>query len=81
MDKEQLRQKRKEAYQKAKARRDADPQYQALKEKMKQARKSRYSAFKKRQKEIKALDKQKRIEEKDNLLKQMLIPASQLETK
>lgn len=53
--KEKLRQMRKEAYQKAKALRDADPEYQELKEKEKQKRKELYrhekELMKQRQKE------------------------------
>jgi hypothetical protein len=51
--KEELRQKRKEAYQKGKAKRDADPLYQALKEKVKQDRKDKYRAFQDQQKQAK----------------------------
>lgn len=77
--KDELSQKRKEAYQKAKAKRDTDPRYQALKEKLKQDRKATYRAFKDKQKKAKLEAKQKRIAEKDKALMALLMPASNLE--
>lgn len=81
MTKEELRQKRKEAYQKAKAKRDADPRYQLLKEKVKQEQKAKYRAFKDQQKKEKLEAKQKRIAEKDAVLMALVMPASELECK
>lgn len=78
MDKEQLRQKRKEAYQNAKAKRDADPRYQALKEKVKQERKAKYRAFQDGQKRTKLEAKQKKRAEKDAALMALMMPASEL---
>jgi hypothetical protein len=79
LSKEDLRQKRKEAYQKAKARRDADPRYQALKEKVKQERKDKYRAFQNQQKRTKLEAKQKVRAEKDAALMALVMPASKLE--
>lgn len=79
LSKEEIRQKRKEAYQKAKAKRDADPCYQALKEKVKQDRKAKYRAFQDRQKRAKLEAKQKKRAEKDAALMALFIPASELE--
>ncbi len=78
MDKEELRQKRKDAYQKAKAKRDADPKYQALKEKVKEARKAKYRAFQDQRKTAKEEDRKKRRAEKDAALMALLKPASQI---
>lgn len=77
--KDELRQKRKEAYQKAKAKRDADPRYQLMKEKVKEQRKAKYRAFKDQQKKEKLEAKQKRIAEKDAALMALVMPASKLE--
>jgi type III secretory pathway component EscR len=79
MTKEELRQKRKEAYQQAKAKRDADPRYQQLLEKVKEKRKAKYRAFKDQQKKEKIEAKQKRIAEKDAALMALVKPASELE--
>jgi hypothetical protein len=79
MTKEEIRQKRKEAYQQAKAKRDADPRYQALKEKVKEERKAKYRVFKDQQKKEKLAAKQKRIAEKDAALMALIMPASSLE--
>ena len=76
--KEELRQRRKEAYQKAKAKRDADPRYQAMKEKAKLDRRAAYQKFKEQQKSAKLEEKQKRIAEKDAALMALVIPASKL---
>lgn len=76
--KEELRQKRKEAYQKAKAKRDADPRYQALKEKVKQDRKDKYRAFQDQQKQAKLEAKQRKRAEKDAALMALMMPASEL---
>lgn len=80
-DKEQIRQKRKEAYQKAKAERDADPSYQALKEEAKQARKAKYRALKNQEKMKKLEEKKQRIAKKDAALMEFFISASELEKK
>jgi redox-sensitive bicupin YhaK (pirin superfamily) len=79
--KEELRQKRKEAYQRAKAKRDADPRYQALKEKIKQDRKNKYRVFKGQQKQAKLEAELKKRAEKDAALMSLLMPASELENK
>lgn len=79
ISKEELRQKRKEAYQKAKEKRDADPHYQALREKAKTARREAYRAFKEQQKNIKLEEKRKRVAEKDLALMALLFKASDLE--
>jgi hypothetical protein len=79
LDKQELRDKRKEAYQKAKDRRDADPRYQALKEQLKQDRKAKYRAFKGQQKKAKEEAKQKKRAEKDAALMAFFKPASELE--
>lgn len=79
MDKEQLRQKRKEAYQQAKAKRDADPRYQALKEKIKQERRAKYQAMREKNKNEKRKAKLKKRAEKDAALLALLMPASELE--
>ena len=78
-NKEEIRQKRKDAYQKAKAKRDADPRYQALKEKVKQDRKDKHRAFKDQQKKERLDAKQKRVAEKDAALMALMMPASLLE--
>jgi hypothetical protein len=80
LSKEELRQKRKEAYQKAKAKRDADPRYQALKEKVKQDRKEKYREFQDQQKKEKLEVKQKKRAEKDAALMALVMPASKLES-
>jgi hypothetical protein len=77
--KEALRLKRKEAYQKAKAKRDADPRFIALKEKLKEDRKAKYRAYKDAQKKAKLEAKEKRIDEKDAALMVLVIKASDLE--
>lgn len=79
--KEELRQKRKEAYQMAKAKRDADPRYQALKNKISQERKAKYRAFQDQKKKAKAEAKERKQTEKDAALKSMVMPASDLEEK
>ena len=79
LSKEELRQKRKEAYQKAKAKRDADPKYQALKEQVKAKRKAKYQAFKVEQKSKKQETKDKKQAQKDAALMVLMFPASQLE--
>lgn len=79
LDKEQIRQKRKEAYKKAKAQRDADPKYQAMKEEAKQARRAKYRAIKDQEKIKKLEEKKKKIAEKDAALRAFLMPASELE--
>lgn len=78
--KEALQKMRKEAYQKAKAKRDADPAYQALKEKQKLERKTKYQAFKAEQKEAKLAAKRKKQEEKDAALMETVTMASTLKT-
>ena len=79
MDKEQLRKWRQEAYQKAKARREADPRYQELKERAKEQRRAQYRAYKdaKMQKKLEA--KRKKIAEKDAALMLLIKRASELE--
>ncbi len=79
VDKEELRQKRKDSYQKAKAKRDADPCYQALKEKAKLDRKAKYRAFQDQRKKAKTEAKQKKRAEKDADLMALMMPASKLE--
>ncbi len=78
-NKEQPRQKRKEAYQKAKAKRDADPRCQAMKEKVNQERRAKYRAMKDQQKREKLEEKQKKRAEKDAALMALIMPASRLE--
>lgn len=78
-NKEQLSQKRKEAYRKAKAKRDADPRYQAMKEKANQERRAKYRAMRDQQKREKLEAKQKARAEKDALLMALMMPASKLE--
>lgn len=78
MTKEEQQKKRKEAYKRAKAKRDADPRYQALKEKIKQERKAKYQTIKEQMKQEKLLAKQKRIAEKDAALMTFVMPASNL---
>jgi hypothetical protein len=75
MNKEELRQKRKIAYQEAKTRRKADPRYRALKEKLKQERKAKYQAYRQEQKDLKV----KKREEKDAELMAQLKTASSRE--
>lgn len=77
--KEEIRQKRKEAYQKAKAKRDADPRYQALKEKIKQDRKAKYQAYRNKIRKEKEAEEQKRRASKDEALKAFFVLASELE--
>lgn len=79
MDKEALRQKWKEAYQKAKAKRDADPKYQALKERMNEARRAKYRNFQDQKKKAKDDERKKKRTEKDAALMALMKPASQLE--
>lgn len=50
MTKEEIKAKRKEAYLRAKAQRDNDPNYLALKEKLKIARRAKYRAYVEKQK-------------------------------
>lgn len=57
MNKEELKAKRKEAYQKAKAVRDNDPVYLAKKERARLMRKEQYRAFRNKIKEEKLADK------------------------
>jgi hypothetical protein len=76
LNKEELRLRRKKAYQEAKAKRDADPKYQALKEKLKQDRKAKYRAIKDQMKKEKLEARQKRIAEKDAALMALMFPAS-----
>lgn len=80
-NKEELKKMRKEAYQKAKAKRDADPAYQALKEKQKLEIKARYQAFKAQQKGARLLAKKQKQAEKDGVLMEMITTVSKLETK
>ncbi len=77
--KEALRLKRKGAYQKAKAKRDADPRFIALKEKLKENRKAKCRAFKDAQKKAKLEAKQKRIAEKDAALMALVMKGAELE--
>lgn len=79
--KEELRLRRKEAYKQAKAARDADPAFLALKEKAKQERKAKYRAFRDEQRAIKRAEKEKRIAEKDAALMVFFISAADLEKK
>lgn len=79
MDKDELKKRRREAYQKAKARRDADPRYQELKEKIKQQRKAHYRALKDKRKQAKEAEKQQQQAQKEETLKQFFITAKELE--
>lgn len=79
MDKNALKQQRKEAYRKAKEMRDANPVYQALKEQARHERKTRYRAFRDQQRLIKQEEKQKRIAEKDAALMAFFVTAEELE--
>jgi hypothetical protein len=79
MLKEDLKNKRKQAYLRAKAKRDADPAYQALKEKVKLERKAKYKAIKDQAKQAKLDAKQKIRAEKDAALMALIKPASSLE--
>ncbi len=71
--------KKKRAYQKAKAKRDTDPRFIALKEKLKEDRRAKYRAFKDSQKKAKLEAKKKRIAEKDAALMALVMKASDLE--
>lgn len=75
--KEEMRQRRREAYQKAKAERDADPHYQALKQKAKDERKKKYQDFKNQHNAVKRAAKEKRIAEKDAALMELVRFASE----
>lgn len=68
MNKEEQRALRKAAYQKAKAARDNDPAYQALKQKMKDEQKARYQAFKKKCNDEKKAARQERQKARDEVL-------------
>ena len=78
MTKEELKKRRKEVYQKAKARRDADPEYIALKEKQKESRQAQYQAIKAKRKQAKEEEQLKARAEKDAALMALLKPASEL---
>lgn len=77
--KEELRRRRKDAYQKAKALRDSDPHYQALKEQQKQERRAAYRALKEQRDHEKLRAKRERIAEKDKALMALMITATELE--
>lgn len=79
MDKEALQKKRRQAYLAAKAKRDADPRYQQLKEDAKQKRKAQYQAIRTQIKDAKRAERDKRIAEKDAALMALVFPASMLE--
>ncbi len=68
MDKEQLKAMRKAAYQKAKAARDNDPEYQAMKTKVKEEQRARYRALKQKIKDEKEAARIERQRVKDELL-------------
>lgn len=68
MDKEAQKAKRKEAYQKAKEKRDRDPEYLALKEKANAARKAQYQEYKNKLKAEKLQEKKLRQAERDEEL-------------
>lgn len=68
MDKEHIKAVRKAAYQKAKAARDNDPEYQAMKAKAKEERQSRYKAHKEKLKNAKEAQRLERQREKDEAL-------------
>lgn len=78
-NKEELREKQREAYRQAKAKRDADPRYQAMKEKAKLERRAKYRAIKDEQKRAKLEVQQKKRAEKDAALMALMMPASNLE--
>jgi hypothetical protein len=78
-NKEALRQKRKEAYKRAKATRDADPRYQALKEKVNAERRAKYRAFKEQQEQAKRQAREKKIAEKDAALMALVMKGADLE--
>jgi|HubBroStandDraft_6_1064221.scaffolds.fasta_scaffold1040291_1 hypothetical protein len=65
MNKEELKAKRKEAYQKAKEKRDLDPKYIALKEKARQERKAQYQEYKNKLKQEKEAERQKQKDLRD----------------
>lgn len=79
MNQEELKKRRKLAYREAKARRDADPAYQAMKEKAKIDRKAHYRSIKDAIKSEKQLEKKMRQAEKDAALMALIKPASSLE--
>ncbi len=68
MDKEQIKALRKAAYQKAKAARDNDPEYQAMKAKANEERRARYKAHKEKLKSAKEADRLERQRKKDEAL-------------
>lgn len=72
MDKEEIKARRKEAYQQAKKQREEDPSYQAMKEKAKAMRKEQYQAFKKKIKDSKQQAKKARQAERDEELAKAL---------
>lgn len=79
MNKEEISKKRKEAYEKAKRKRDADPRYQEMKEKFKQKRRDEYRAAKEKQKNKKLEEKRAKIREKDAVLLEIITNASVIE--
>lgn len=79
LTKEQIREKRKALYQQAKAKRDADPHYQALKENAKLERRKKYREYADQQKQEKLDEKLKKRAQKDALLMEMIKPASSLD--
>lgn len=68
MNKEELKAKRKEAYQEAKKKRDQDPSYLAQKERAKAMRKEQYQALKNKIKDQKLLEKKAKLAERDEEL-------------
>jgi type II secretory pathway component HofQ len=79
MDKDELKKRRKEAYQKAKAKRDADPRYQALKEEQKRRRKQQYRDLKEREKQKKIAEKLEREKKRDDEIAEEFNLSEQLE--
>lgn len=79
ISKEEQRKRRKDAYREAKAKRDADPRYQAMKEKAKEQRRATYQALRDEQRCKKLEEKRARIAEKDAALMLLMKPATELE--
>ena len=81
LTKEELRQKRKDAYRAAKEKRDADPKFIAFKEKIKAQKKAYQKSVKDRNKKTKEEARKKARQERDAALMALLRPASELEKK
>jgi hypothetical protein len=79
INKDECKQKRKEAYQKAKAKREADPKYIEAKAKYKQLKKAKYKAIKEKIKNSKIDQKAYNQEQRDKELMALVKRASDLE--